>query len=66
MVFDSILKMFEFDDVETNLTNNNDKNTGLWNPTSPACCMIIWLYSIEPPFYSYVNEAVRTDDLETL
>ena len=39
---------------------------GLCNPESTAVCLILWLYSIEPPFYAAVNEASRLNDMDVI
>ena len=31
----------------------------LWNPKSKACFIVLWMYSIEPPLYFFLNEACR-------
>ena len=39
-----------------------DSVYGLNNYRSKACFLILWLYSIEPPLYHFVNEACRKKD----
>ena len=34
----------------------------LYNPKSKGCFIVLWLYSIEPPLYYFVNEACRLRD----
>ena len=31
----------------------------LYNPKSKACFIVLWLYSIEPPLYFFLNDACR-------
>jgi len=41
----------------------------LFDPCSKAACLILWLFSIEPPFYKFINVSVIGFDeqvLETL
>ena len=35
---------------------------GLKNPKGKGFCMILWLLSIEPPFYAAVNSAIESLD----
>lgn len=32
------------------------------NPYSKAACLTLFFYSIEPPFYAYLNKAIRCRD----
>ena len=34
----------------------------MFNPNSRAVFVVLWLYSIEPPFYFYLNKACRRRD----
>lgn len=42
-------------------TKFNDE-MNLYNPKSKGAFMLLWLYSIEPPFYYYLNKACRQLD----
>ena len=69
MVFE---KLYEFlpIDKEKPLCNesffDDHHPYNLSRPDSPACCMILWLNSIEPPFYEYLKEACRESDEDKL
>ena len=72
-VFDFILHSTDCDEVDQPLIGQFDKrqdnDIDLFNPNSKAVCLILYLYSIEPPFYYYINKASRfmlESDLETL
>lgn len=41
-------------------------DNGLCNPDSKVVCLILWLYSVEPPFYAAINEASRTMDMDLI
>ena len=43
-----------------------DSEMNLANPYSKAVFIVLWLYSIEPPFYYFFNEASRNKDQEQL
>jgi len=36
-----------------------DGENGLKNPHGKAFCMILWLVSIEPPFYAAISKASK-------
>lgn len=64
IVFRKIFSLIGFDDPEKDLTVTGED--GLHNPRSKATCFIMWLMSIEPPFYHAVNIASQTMDLDLL
>ena len=47
-------------DKDWNFSTESDYN--LVNPKSKGCFIVLWLYSIEPPLYYFVNEACRLRD----
>ena len=50
-------------DVDRPFTDStHDPIYGLWNPISRATCIVLLLYSMEPPIYFYLNEACRNKD----
>ena len=56
--------MIGFEDPAKDLTVTGPD--GLHNPRSKATCFIMWLMSIEPPFYHAVNIASQTMNLDLL
>ena len=50
--------MINFPDLDKKFDWYNDVY-GLCEPKSKACFIVLWLYSIEPPLYYFVNEACR-------
>lgn len=48
--FEFILYSIDLDDVERPITYEE-----LLNPKSKVTCLILYLYSMEPPFYADVN-----------
>lgn len=67
MVLKSVELMIYFTDMDKPFTfDERDEEYGLWCPSSKACFLILWLYSIEPPLYSYLNKACRQMDVTML
>lgn len=64
LVFEKIFELINFSEPDEPLITYQDKESELclWNPYSKAVCIIMWLYSIEPPLYAAINEACRTID----
>lgn len=60
MVFNKILEFSGLKDIKEPLQYSETEDNGLYNPEGRATMLILWLYSIEPPFYSYLNKAMRT------
>ena len=62
-VFDFMLHSVNCPDVDLPLIGQYDKRTGsdvdLFNPDGKAVCLILYLYTLEPPFYYYLNKASR-------
>lgn len=58
-VFAAVFDSMEFSDIDRPFEETDDEEYGLNNPGSKAVCLVMWLYSIEPPFYAYVNKAFR-------
>ena len=58
-VFIELERLINFPDLDREFTIS-DKDYGLWTPTSKACFLVLFLYSIEPPLYFYLNDACRT------
>lgn len=56
---DSYREAFEFMVECVGITDLLDPLTQekLEDPTSPELCLILYLHSIEPPFYAYLNDA---------
>ena len=62
-VFDIILETIDFPNPDKPFNDSwNDDTYGLNNYRSKGCFLINWLYTIEPPFYYFVNEACRKKD----
>ena len=59
-VFALIHRLINFPDLDNKfIAECGDSEYDLWNPKSKACFIVLWLYSIEPPLYFYLNEACR-------
>jgi len=50
--------LINFPDLDKKFDRYDDVY-GLCEPKSKACFIVLWLYSIEPPLYYFVNEACR-------
>ena len=65
-VFELIQRLINFPDLDKKFASTSidvDKTDyNLWNPKSKGCFIVLWLYSIEPPLYYFVNEACRLRD----
>lgn len=62
MVFDKILEFSGIENTHEPLQYSETEDNGLYNPDGRAVMLIVWLYSIEPPFYSFLNKAMRKLD----
>ena len=62
MIFNKILEFVGIQDAKEPLQYSETEDNGLYNPDGRAVMLILWLYSIEPPFYSYLNKAMQTLD----
>jgi len=61
--FDRIKKMINFPDMDKQFGYlSKDGDYCLWSPTSRASFLVLWLYSLEPPFYFHLNQACRSLD----
>lgn len=66
-VFDKILEYSQIKDVDQPLVSKTERvkggfrslKQGLSEIMEPSTQLILWLYSIEPPFYFWVNQACR-------
>lgn len=56
-IFEYILECSGVEDVDRPITYEE-----LWDPKSSVVCLLLYLYSIEPPFYADVNKAIRLRD----
>ena len=62
-VFELIQRLINFPDLDKKFGYfTSDGEYNLSNPKSKACFIVLWLYSIEPPLYYFVNEACRLRD----
>lgn len=61
-VFAAILRALEFSNIYQSFDSYGEEY-GLWKPHSKASFMILWLLQIEPPFYFFLNIAVKNNDL---
>lgn len=60
-VYQEIIRCLAMPDLEQELNETpSDFNYSLCNPLSKAVFVILYFYSLEPPFYHVVNEACRT------
>lgn len=50
-----MVKQVDLDDIDSQLTDNDFKI-----PNSQVVCLILYLYSMEPPFYEALNNACRS------
>jgi len=51
--------LINFPDLDKKFDYYSEDEYDLCNPKSKACFIVLWLYSIEPPLYYFVNEACR-------
>lgn len=59
-VFDYILSSVESVlDVNKPLRITGGDHYDLTNPYGVAACLVCYFYSIEPPFYAYLNRAIN-------
>jgi len=59
-VFQQLQTLVNFTDVDKKFTSCWDNTEyDLWCPTSKACFLVLFLYSIEPPLYFFLNDACR-------
>ena len=56
-IFDYILKCSGIEKIKEPIQYED-----LWDPESKIVCLILYLYTIEPPFYAEINKAVRLRD----
>merc|ERR1712224_377144 len=61
-----IQKLIQFEDIDQKFKIGGGSEYSLSIPTSKACFLILWLYSIEPPFYCHLNTACRLMDATLL
>ena len=59
-VFTNLLQLINFSDLNKPFTHGDKTEYDLYDPTSKACFLVLFLYSIEPPFYFHLNDACRT------
>jgi hypothetical protein len=48
-----------FPDMDKQFTRMDGSDYDLYNPSSKACFLVLFLYSIEPPLYFFLNDACR-------
>jgi len=65
-VFNKIFDLINFIYPDAPLEMNTDIENGLKNPHSKAFCMILWLMSIEPPFYAAISKASKHMSMDHL
>ena len=65
LVFMNIELLVAFTDMDRKFDRYNSEY-GLYCPTSKACFLILYFYSIEPPLYYYLNKACRHMDATAL
>lgn len=53
-VFEFILHSVQHPDVDKSI-----KYEECCDPNSKVVCLVLYLYSIEPPFYAYINKACK-------
>ena len=51
--------MINFPDLDKKFNYCSGDEYDFYDPKSKACFIVLWLYSIEPPLYYFVNEACR-------
>ena len=56
-VFEFILYSVDYADVDKPI-----KYEECCDPNSVVVCLVLYLYSIEPPFYAYINKACKEQD----
>ena len=56
-VFKFIIDTLNLPDIDKPLKLGGGGELDLYNPMSTAVALLMYLYTIEPPFYFYVNQA---------
>jgi len=68
-LFNHLMKMIDFPDMDKKficvLKSDDDfeSDYNLYNPSSKATFLTLFLYSVEPPFYFHLNQACRSLDV---
>ena len=57
-----IIEEIEINEIDEPFKDSGGDQKDLTNPYSKSACLILFLYSIEPPFYAYLNRAIRSHD----
>lgn len=68
-VIDYMLQGFYYRDAYQPLAigvEEKNSDNDLWNPRGKAVCLIMYMYSIEPPFYAELNNACRCKDPQSI
>lgn len=61
-VFDYVVQCVGLADPDEPFRIDGGGEQDLANPYSKAACLTLFFYSIEPPFYAYLNKAIRSRD----
>ena len=60
-VFIELERLINFPDLDLQFGYGyGDQEYNLRHPTSKACFLVLFLFSIEPPLYFFLNDAIRT------
>ena len=61
-VFDYIIEAIDLKDPNKPFKTSGGDDMDLTNPYGKAACIILYLYSLEPPFYAVMNQAIKNRD----
>ena len=61
-VFETILKLIDFPDLDKQFVFNKGGEYDLYKPDSKACYSVVWMYTLEPPLYEMLNKAMRNEN----
>lgn len=65
-VFSKIELLLNFPDMNRPFNDDKKDEYDLYNPDSKCCFLVLFLYSIEPPFYFALNHACRKRESQLL
>ena len=63
---DKVVHLIQIPDHDKPFEDNEDPIYGLRNACSKVVYLVLWVYSIEPPLYFFLNQACRQKDRSRL
>ena len=58
--------LINFPDLDQKFERNTLSEYDLFYPKSKGCFIILWMYTIEPPLYFFLNQACRLRDYKVV